>query len=64
MKLLQNKQRKGPKAMIKMVKGWLNAEELTKEAEQTGSQGVSEAGVDNSTGSHCSPADLGVRIGS
>lgn len=58
MKLLQNKQRKGPKAMIKMVKGWLNAEELTKEAEQTGSQGVSEAGHGQQHGLTLQPSGL------
>lgn len=32
----RKKGRKGPKAMIKRIKGWSNKEELTKETEQTG----------------------------
>lgn len=34
MELPQNKKRKGPKAKLKMLKGWSDNEELTKETEQ------------------------------
>lgn len=34
----KKKERRGPKAMIKRIKGWSNKKELTKETEQTGGE--------------------------